>query len=118
MPSTNCNILTFHVTINIFIYALFSGQNIDTTSFHIAKNIISNYVEPSNWNLPLITADSSNLSTVRCNIIQVCLQTEGIGKFAVTLQKDFNEFLLKTLYLILERAGIVINIVKTNLSCN
>lgn len=66
-------------------------------------------MEPLNWNLPLITTDSCNLSTVRCNIIQVCLQTEGIGKLALALQKDFNQFLLKTLYLILERAGLLID---------
>lgn len=45
------------------------------------------------------------LSDVQSNLIQVCLLTEGIGKIALTLKQHFRQFLLKTLFLVLERAG-------------
>lgn len=39
------------------------------------------------------------------NVIKICLMTEGIGKMALFLGVEFDKFLLKTLYLVLERAG-------------
>lgn len=39
------------------------------------------------------------------NIVKIALMTEGIGKIARNMKKNFQPYLLKTLYLILERAG-------------
>lgn len=47
------------------------------------------------------------LAQAQDNIVKISLMTEGIGKLAKSLKKNFQPYLLKTLYLILERAGIV-----------
>ncbi|XP_077289147.1 telo2 interacting protein 1 isoform X2 [Arctopsyche grandis] len=45
------------------------------------------------------------LAQAQNNVIQICLMTEGIGKIAKSMKIRFQPYLLKTLYLILERAG-------------
>lgn len=70
------------------------------------KNIITTYLEPEHWNLTITVTDNTTFTDTRKNILQICLQTEGIGIFAGVLKKDFECFLLKSLYLILERAGL------------
>lgn len=80
---------------------MFSGND-----KHIIKNIIVTYLEPEHWNLVLTVTDDVTLLDIRKNILQVCLQTEGIGISACALQKEFEFFMLKCLYLILERAGV------------
>lgn len=45
------------------------------------------------------------LGEAKNNVICICLMTEGIGKFAKVFGDDFKLHLLKSLYLILERAG-------------
>lgn len=70
------------------------------------KAILRTYLEPEHWNLILTLEDDDlQLKDVRKNILQVCLQTEGVGNFAAVLRKEFDQYLLKSLYLILERAG-------------
>nr|XP_056700921.1 TELO2-interacting protein 1 homolog [Euleptes europaea] len=39
------------------------------------------------------------------NIWQICIQLEGIGRFALALEKDFRELLISVLYPVLEKAG-------------
>lgn len=46
------------------------------------------------------------------NIVQCCLLTEGLGLIAQNLQHDYNRYLLKTLYLTIERAGMSLTIKK------
>lgn len=72
---------------------------------HLINNILITYLQPEYWNLIITNNDDLSLPEIRKNILQVCLQTEGIGIFADCLKKDFDCFLLKSLYLILERAG-------------
>ncbi|RZB40886.1 TELO2-interacting protein 1 -like, partial [Asbolus verrucosus] len=74
------------------------------------RNIIATYTDINNWYLPLsVGVDEDGyeytLSDIQDNIIQVCLLVEGIGKIALTINKEFEQFMLKTLYLVLERAG-------------
>lgn len=76
----------------------------------IMKNIVTTYTESNYWQVPLsVIVDEygcvTTLADVQNNVIQVCLLVEGVGKIALALQKNFQEFLLKTLYLVLERAG-------------
>lgn len=78
---------------------------VNTNEINLVKEVIATYLEPEYWNLSTVVANDSTLTETRKNILQVCLQTEGIGIFAAVLKKDFDQFLLKSLYLILERAG-------------
>lgn len=76
----------------------------------LIKIVVNVYLEPCNWNLPIHTCENEyeiahTLSEIRRNILQICLQLEGIGKMALVCEKDFQDMLLKTLYPILERAG-------------
>lgn len=77
-----------------------------STEKHLIKNVLTTYLEPEHWNLSITVTDDLTLPEIRKNILQICLQTEGIGLLASALQKDFELFLLKSLYLILERAGL------------
>lgn len=45
------------------------------------------------------------LAEIQNNIIQICLLVEGIGKIALSLKEKFKAYLLKMLYLVLDRAG-------------
>lgn len=44
------------------------------------------------------------------NIVQCCLLIEGLGLIAQNLQYDYDKYLLKTLYLIIERAGMSLTV--------
>ncbi|KAJ8959272.1 hypothetical protein NQ314_006300 [Rhamnusium bicolor] len=87
-----------------------SGITYNEENIQILKNILNIYTDNSYWQVPLSVGVNhfgyvSTLAEVQNNVIQVCLLVEGIGKMALALQKYFQEFLLKTLYLVLERAG-------------
>ncbi|KAI4457547.1 tel2 interacting protein 1 tti1 family member [Holotrichia oblita] len=75
----------------------------------IIKTVINLYLESEYWNIPLATdtdeAAPVNLAQIQNNIVQICLQLEGIGKIALLLQDQFKDFLLKSLYPVLEKAG-------------
>lgn len=76
----------------------------------IIKNVINLYLEPNNWNLPFNTnvddfGISHTIGEVQNNILQICLQLDGIGKMALICKEQFNDLLLKTLYPILEKIG-------------
>jgi hypothetical protein len=82
----------------------------DDSNFTIFKNVISTYTDSCNWHLPLtVMVDEygyeHTLSDAQNNIIQVCLLVEGVGKVASSLNQQFKQFMLRTLYLVLERAG-------------
>lgn len=86
--------------------SMFGGRNdCDNKEKGLIKDVIATYLEVEHWNLGTVVENESSLTEIRKNILQVCLQTEGIGILAVALEKDFDVFLLKSLYLILERAG-------------
>ncbi|XP_051174928.1 TELO2-interacting protein 1 homolog [Leptopilina boulardi] len=69
------------------------------------RQIIDQYITSDFWYLPLEVSKDTNLREVQSNLIQCCLLVEGLGNIAEILKKDYDEFLLKTLYFVLERAG-------------
>ncbi|KAJ8974649.1 hypothetical protein NQ317_019885 [Molorchus minor] len=74
------------------------------------KNILNTYLDSTYWQIPLsVVADEfgyvNTLPEVQNNVIQVCLLVDGVGKIALALNKHLEQFLLKTLYSVLERAG-------------
>ncbi|XP_008201481.1 TELO2-interacting protein 1 homolog [Tribolium castaneum] len=94
-----------------------TGLGIENNST-LFKNIITTYTDCDNWYLPLsVMVDEygyeHTLSDVQNNIIQACLLVEGVGKIALALGNEFQQFLLKTLYLVLERAGSSHPIIRT-----
>lgn len=70
------------------------------------KNVVSTYLDPEYWNLPLEVSYNCMLPQVKNNVIQICLQLEGLSKIAVAIQEEFKQFLFKALYIILEHAGV------------
>lgn len=72
--------------------------------YKIITNILKMYIDEENWYLSTDTTVLS-LSEVHSNIVQMSLLVEGLGCMANALEMDFKSFLLKTLYIILERAG-------------
>ncbi|XP_018569428.1 TELO2-interacting protein 1 homolog [Anoplophora glabripennis] len=87
-----------------------SGTDYTEENLQIIKNIVTTYVDNNYWQIPLsVVVDEfgyvTTLTDVQNNVIQVCLLVEGIGKIALVLRENFQQFLLKTLYLVLERAG-------------
>ncbi|XP_015115785.1 TELO2-interacting protein 1 homolog isoform X2 [Diachasma alloeum] len=67
--------------------------------------VINHYVDDELWYLPIEMEDETTLSQVQSNIVQNCLLMEALGIFASILREEYQQFLLKTLYLIIERAG-------------
>lgn len=80
----------------------------------IIRDVLRVYLEPSIWYVSLSIGSHVNelqeetsitLGQAQSNVIQACLLVEGVGKMARVLGSKFDQFLLKTLYLVLERAG-------------
>lgn len=81
------------------------GDELSEEKVNVITNVLNCYIEEEYWDLPLNVGDKGSLSEIQLNILQVCLQIEGIGLFALVLQEKFQKFLLRTFYLVLERAG-------------
>ncbi|XP_021917527.1 TELO2-interacting protein 1 homolog isoform X2 [Zootermopsis nevadensis] len=86
----------------------------DTNLEDIIREVLQVYLEPSIWYVSLSVGTHTNelqeevsitLGQAQSNVIQACLLVEGVGKMARVLGSKFDQFLLKTLYLVLERAG-------------
>ncbi|KAJ8942241.1 hypothetical protein NQ318_003088 [Aromia moschata] len=87
-----------------------TGINAPDESMSVIGNILNTYIDSSYWYVPLsVSVDdfgyANILADVQNNVIQVCLLVEGLGKLASVLQNNFRQFFLKTLFLVLERAG-------------
>lgn len=85
----------------------------------ICKQVVEHYITPDYWNVPVKASDEVTLQMAQNNIVQCCLLLEGLGIIAKVLQEDYQLFLLKTLYLVIERAGNLLlftNIVATKIS--
>ncbi|KAJ8672797.1 hypothetical protein QAD02_004057 [Eretmocerus hayati] len=85
----------------------------DEIQVSICKQVVEYYLEPDIWVLPFTVSEDVSLQNAQNNIIQACLLLEGLGIVSNLLQKDFQIFLLKTLYPIMERAGCEHNLVRT-----
>jgi hypothetical protein len=86
----------------------------DTNLADITGNVLRVYLDPSNWYVSLSAGTHMNdlqeeisitIGQAQTNVIQACLLVEGVGKIAKVLGSRFDQFLLKTLYFVLERAG-------------
>jgi len=73
------------------------------------------YTTEELWYLPIEVTENTSLIQAQSNVVQCCLLTEGLAHIAKNLKHDYNRYLLKTLYLIIERAGILL-IVKYKIS--
>lgn len=71
------------------------------------NNVLKIYMDEENWYLPMEVDEEETviLHEVHSNIVQMCLLVEGIGNMSSALGIEFKSFLLKTLYIVLERAG-------------
>ncbi|KAG7213128.1 hypothetical protein KM043_002445 [Ampulex compressa] len=76
------------------------SQNID-----IYKEVVDLYINHDLWYLPIEVTEDVSLYTAKCNVVQICLLTEGLGLIAENLKRGYQIFLLKTLYFVIERAG-------------
>lgn len=56
--------------------------------------------------MPIEVSKDIPLVQAQSNIVQCCLLMEGLGHIAQNLQCDYDRYLLKTLYIIIERAGM------------
>lgn len=71
----------------------------------ICKQVIEHFTAPDLWEMPIKTSNEITLQMAQNDIAHYCLLLEGFGVIAKILQEDYQYFLLKTLYLIIEKAG-------------
>lgn len=97
--------------VNIYIYnfytilILISVSVKDSSSLHLYKEIVDFYTTEEVWYSSIEVTEDTPLTQAQRNVVQCCLLMEGLGYIAQNLQRDYDRYLLKTLYLILERAG-------------
>ncbi|XP_012144590.2 telo2 interacting protein 1 [Megachile rotundata] len=77
----------------------------DPSFLSIYKEIVEFYINPEFWYTAIESTEDIPLCIAQSNVIQSCLLLEGLGLIALTLKRDYDRFLLKTLYLIIEKAG-------------
>ncbi|KAK5650814.1 hypothetical protein RI129_001843 [Pyrocoelia pectoralis] len=93
---------------------MLSGIEDDKILDHLSlfKNVCKLYIDSEYWNLPIEVSYKCQLFQVQYNIIQICLQLEGIGKIAIKLNESFQLLLLPALAPVLERAGSTNSLIK------
>ncbi|XP_066261466.1 TELO2-interacting protein 1 homolog isoform X2 [Euwallacea similis] len=85
--------------LNTFIFGL-------EANISLIKSILNLYMEdPLNDLNYVLDSEEFTLEQIQNNVLIVCLITEGIGNISQALKLDFRPFLLKSLYLVLEKAG-------------
>ncbi|OAD52266.1 TELO2-interacting protein 1 like protein [Eufriesea mexicana] len=77
----------------------------DSSVLPIYREVIELYINPELWYSVIEINEDVPLRVAQSNVIQCCLLLEGLGLIAQNLKRDYDTFLLKTLYLIIERAG-------------
>ncbi|XP_076226643.1 telo2 interacting protein 1 isoform X2 [Nomia melanderi] len=77
----------------------------DASFLSIYKDVVDFYINPEHWYLPIECTEDTPLGVAQNNVVQCCLLLEGLGLMAQNLKRNYDRFLLKTLYLIIERAG-------------
>lgn len=78
-------------------------QNSSFLSIH--KEIVEFYINSELWYPAIESSEDIPLRVAQSNVIQSCLLLEGLGLIALNLKCDYDRFLLKTLYLVIEKAG-------------
>ncbi|XP_017890881.1 TELO2-interacting protein 1 homolog isoform X2 [Ceratina calcarata] len=77
----------------------------DTTRLQVYEDIVDLYVNPDFW-YPSVEVDRDvPLRVAQRNVTLCCLLSEGLGMISLNLDRNYERFLLKTLYLVVERAG-------------
>ncbi|XP_012260552.2 TELO2-interacting protein 1 homolog [Athalia rosae] len=76
-----------------------------SSDFSEYQSVVEYYMMQSTWNLPLTVSVDTSLRQAQSNVVQCCLLLEGLEIIAQALGKQYQRFLLKTLYLVIERAG-------------
>ncbi|ENN79804.1 hypothetical protein YQE_03755, partial [Dendroctonus ponderosae] len=72
----------------------------------IIKNILKIYTdEPLNDLSEALDSSEQSVEQIQENVLIIHLITDGIGRISHLLKHDFQKLLLKTLYLVLEKAG-------------
>ncbi|XP_078041858.1 telo2 interacting protein 1 isoform X2 [Augochlora pura] len=77
----------------------------DSSLLSIYNDVINLYITPEHWNPPIECSENTPLGIAQANVVQCCLLLEGFGLIAQNLERNYDRYLLKTLYLIIERAG-------------
>ncbi|XP_029161251.1 TELO2-interacting protein 1 homolog isoform X2 [Nylanderia fulva] len=77
----------------------------DPSASHLYKEIVNFYTTQEIWYLPIEVSEDTTLVQAQSNIVQCCLLMEGLSCIAQNLQCDYDRYLLKTLYIIIERVG-------------
>ncbi|KAF5286602.1 hypothetical protein FQR65_LT12511 [Abscondita terminalis] len=78
----------------------------------LLNDVIRMYMDPEYWKLPLEVSYQCLLSQAQNNVIQLCLQIEGISIIATKMKKKFELLLCRVLYPLLEHAGSVNPLIK------
>ncbi|XP_043272166.1 TELO2-interacting protein 1 homolog [Venturia canescens] len=77
----------------------------DPSVLIVHEQIIENYTDSENWYLPIEVSEDITLGEAQSNIVNCCFMVEGLGNIASTIKNEYEKYLLKTLYLVIERAG-------------
>lgn len=77
----------------------------DLSILPIYEEIVEFYINPEFWYPPIETNKDIPLRVAQGNVVQCCLLLEGLGLIATNLKRNYDKLLLKTLYIIIERAG-------------
>ncbi|XP_054002777.1 TELO2-interacting protein 1 homolog [Hylaeus anthracinus] len=77
----------------------------DPSYLSIYTEVVEFYINPEVWHSAVESTKDVPLRIAQSNVVQCCLLLEGLGLIAQTLEHDYDRFLLKTLYLVIERAG-------------
>ncbi|XP_013380878.1 TELO2-interacting protein 1 homolog [Lingula anatina] len=92
----------------------------------LIRSLCEDYLSPANFDLPTaVQSEATNysntcsnwllqtdpkrgglsLAALNSNIMQICIELEGIGNFSKVLQSEFNKLLISILYPLLEKLG-------------
>ncbi|KAK9303011.1 hypothetical protein QLX08_005183 [Tetragonisca angustula] len=77
----------------------------DSSVLSIYKEVVEFYINPEFWYPPIEISKDTSLRVAQSNVVRCCLLLEGLGLIAQNLKRDYDRFLLNTLYLVIERAG-------------
>lgn len=77
----------------------------DSAQLQVYEDVVDFYVNPDFWYPPIDVDKDLSLRVAQRNVTRCCLLSEGLGIMSLSLDRNYERFLLKTLYLVVERAG-------------